>query len=385
MGKILIVIVLVLSVCCTEKRHFPSYDFVQIKVNAGNKNGGKVMSEVENYELIPLSYQGRESLVTTVLKYEVSDDLIILLCQDSRVNKAILVFDRSGEFKRRIETIETDQLIESNVEDFVIGESGLIVLDRNSNLIQLDSDFKPQSVKRLAFKAVSVSLNSGKILAYANGQAKNLQPDSLLNDLFVLNVNRDFELEGRFKKLEIEEYSQRILSRMYGNIQPYGRGFLFSQFLNDTIYSIEDGKMVGKYLVDFEKKAFDQSKFPSATVQPFSPILTDGFRWGISYTIDIEDYLFFQFFDGDVPKGAKFNKATNNITIYNPYDLVIDDDLIPWPKHYSNGYFFGMITEQDLIGIPSGIKYEDNSIMDLVTEHINTNSNPVLFKFKMKL
>lgn len=47
--------------------------------------------------------------------------------------------------------------------------------------------------------------------------------------------------------------------------------------------------------------------------------------------------------------------------------------------------FFGMITEQDLIGIPSGIKYKDNSIMDLVTEHINTNSNPVLFKFKMKL
>lgn len=89
MGKILIVIVLVLSVCCIEKRHFPGNDFVQIKVNAGNKNGGKVMSEVENYELIPLSYQGRESLVTTILKYEVSDDLIILLCQDSRVNRAI--------------------------------------------------------------------------------------------------------------------------------------------------------------------------------------------------------------------------------------------------------------------------------------------------------
>jgi hypothetical protein len=173
-------------------------------------------------------------------------------------------------------------------------------------------------------------------------------------------------------------------SRIWGDIFPNENGFLFTRFLNDTIYQVTGKVKFPKYVLDFGAETFKVLDFPDIQVDPFSPILTSEYSWGLSQTTETRKYLTFLFFSKSIPLGIIWNLNEKDGIIINPMDLIGDEALIPFPKYYREGFYYGMLTEGDMSSEITNSFYSNNSIMFQVVEHLTDQSNPVIFKYTLK-
>lgn len=345
----------------------------------------KLIDRVGEYEMIFLKYNSFESLVANVLKFEISKDYIYVLNVDLNEKRSIIIFNSDGDFVKRINTLNSDNLIDSEVLDFILDDNDeLIVLDKKNNLVLLNKDFYPVRDLKLGVKAVSLSYNNGMVLSYSNNQALNFQPDSTLYDISIYSTKDQFSNVNKFDKIEIEEFTTANNSRIWGDIFPNENGFLFTKFLNDTIYQITDKVKFPKYVLDFGVETFRVLDFPDIQLDPFSPILTSEYSWGLSQTTETRKYLTFQFFSKSIPLGIIWNLNEKDGIIINPMDLIGDEDLIPFPKYYREGFYYGMLTEGDMSSEITSSFYSNNSIMFQVVAHLTDQSNPVIFKYTLK-
>lgn len=376
--KYLGIFLLFLSGCSFTKE---SKGIQTIEVSTSKKK--KLIDLVNEYHLIKLEYTGPESLVSNIIKLEIEKNTIGILNQEGRSKKSILIFDDSGKFVKRISSI--DDIESSLIEDFTFSANGnIIVLDQKNKIFFLSKDNSIIEKFSLNTKSVSIYHKDNRLLSYANGQGFNQQNDNSLFDFSIYNIDDSILVENRFKKLKIPEYSSLVNSRMYGNINQNSEGFLISEFNNDTIFEISNNRFFPKYFIDFGIQAFNKEKFKDLQVEPFSPILTSDFSWGISNPLENENYFLFQYYNKSIPMGIILNKENNSLSQINPLDLLYDENLIPWPKHYKDNYFYGTLGEGDLTPEIFNNNYSTESIMHQVRKHIQEESNPVIFKYTLK-
>ncbi|WP_143959557.1 6-bladed beta-propeller [Litoribacter populi] len=378
-----LLILFIFTLSCSDKNG-EQLGYTLINVHNLKDDGNKLIEMVSEYELIPLQYAGAESLVSMIIKTEITSQNIYLLCSRSNGSKYLLIFDIEGDFRRKIEEISSDELISSKVKYFALDNDGqLIILDDKNNLLFLDENYDYHMHTSLPFKFDTFYKNGEHFLSYANLHAFDLQPDSLFFNLMV--VNEHFELENKYMPFEINVGETRYHNRIHGNIQPNLNGFLFTEFLNDTIYEVDEQSMMPKYVYNFGKDRVDKEGFENVHISPFSPILVEKFKWGLNSPIETEKYLFAHYWDKKTPKGILYNKTNNTTAVHNPMNLLEDQDIIPWPKIHRDGYFYGYFTEGDFGGmdIDRIINYPKTSSVKQIYEHIQANANPVFVKYKI--
>lgn len=386
MKNIALLLFLSLLIACNTPKLKNETESFLIKEFEGEEKGFNLYDFVTDIEYIPLMYGGDESLTQIISKLEVTQNFIYLLNSNNRSQKNILVFDTKGNFIKNIPKIEAEDFFSGAISDFIVDENQkLIVLDKKSNLIQLDHDFSYSGHNKLPFQAAQIHRSeTNEILCYANGMAYDQQSDSLFYNTFILD--KDFKIRNTFDPFEIVIGKARHHHVMFGNIQHSKNGFMYSEFLNDTIYEITGSSKKVKYLVDFDKERFDQSAFPEANIAPFSPILMDQFKWGLNTPLETDQYFMAVYYDKNIPMGLLFDKGKDKTYLFNPFKVLESENMIPWPQLSKGKNLYGIFKESSFEAMDKNIilSHGADSNVKEIYQHIQKNLNPVIVKYKLK-
>lgn len=345
----------------------------------------KLYDFVSEIELIPLESQGFESLVGIVLKFDVTSDSFIILSSTPSGKKNVQIFETSGNLKKSFQNIETNYSEPIGIEDYLIFDNKIAILGLNNKLYYLNIEFQIESERDLEFKSDASASSDSHILIYTNQKAINFQSDSLLYELLLFDKNFNL-IQKHFKFSPIKGQS-RYHSRLSNNMQPNEKGFLFTKFLSDSIYQVSNEGVFTKYLVDFESKAFDSNDYTELIVEPFSPILTEKFSWGVTNPIEGKKGILFEYYDKELPVGVYFDPVKNKGMIFNPMNILSDENIAPWPKYYDGEFFYGILTEGGMSFVNQSTveKYSSESNVKKVYQLIQENQNPVIVKYKLNM
>lgn len=344
----------------------------------------KLIDYVEEFQIIPLEYLSSNSLIGILLKMEVKGNYIYFLSSTPSGRKFITIFDLNGGFVQKIENLEFSNSKFGGVSNFFISETGnLIVIEEDGNALILNSDFQIVDIVELPFQVDAIEQSSGLILSYSNKKAKNFQADSMFYDIFVLNSS--FNILQKKNPFQVIQGETRYHSTIAQSIQPNKEGFLFTEFLNDTIYQVTFDSIYVKYIIDFGDSRFDSKSYTDLVLAPFSPILTEKFKWGIHSPIETENYLFAEYFDKNIPIDLILNKENGELIKFSPLDVLNDHDVAPWPKVHNNDYYYGYFSENDfsMANTDQILKYPESSSIKQIYKHIINNSNSVVVRYKL--
>lgn len=345
----------------------------------------KLYDFVSEIELIPLESQEFESLVGIVLKFDVISDSFIILSTTPSGKKNIQIFGTNGKNKKSFVNIETDYSESIGIDDYLILDNRIGIIGLNNRLYYLNNEFQIEAERELEFKSNVTASTASHILVYTNQKAIDFQADSLLYELLLFDKN--LNLVNKHFKFNPVKGQSRYHSRLAYNIQPNEKGFLFTKFLNDTIYQVSDEGVSLKYFVDFGSKAFNLNAYPDLIVDPFSPILTEKFSWGVTNPIETKNGIFFEYYDKELPLGVYFNSINDEGLIFNPMNILSDENIAPWPKYYDGEFFYGILTEGGMSFVNSNTveKYSSNSNVKKIYQFIQENQNPVIVKYKLDM
>ncbi|MFC0263125.1 6-bladed beta-propeller [Fontibacter flavus] len=335
-------------------------------------------------ELIPLLYSGQESLVGIVDKLEVKDGRFFILSSTPSSQKSLLIFGQKGEFVGRIDKDSFGDLHGNSLKDFlVLEDSRILIWDNNNTILIINEDFRLIGSRQMPFRIDRVSYNKGQILCYLNKQALNFQDEEYFYDLVILDEK--LNVLNRFLPFELNQGETRYHVKLSPNIHPFKNGFLFTEFLNDTVYYVDSNETRIHRIIDFGEKRFIKSNFPNAVVQPLSPILTEKFKWGIYNPLENDEFFFIGYYENDVPKNLIYEKRKNKLYKLNPIKSINEENIVPAPIQYSDEYFYGVLTEAGISFVDKEkIKsYSDKSIVKRADDYIINNGNPIIFKYKL--
>jgi hypothetical protein len=214
--------------------------------------------------------------------------------------------------------------------------------------------------------------------------AYDQQSDSLFYNTFILD--KDFRIINTFDPFEIVVGKARHHHAMFGNIQHSENGFLYSEFLNDTIYEITGSAKKVRYLVDFDKNRFDKSAFPEAIIAPFSPILMDQFKWGLNTPLETDSYFMAVYYDKNIPMGLLFDKMKSKTYLFNPLKVLESENMIPWPQLSRENNLYGIFKESSFEAMDKNIilSHGADSNVKKIYQHVQKNLNPVIVKYQLK-
>jgi hypothetical protein len=364
---------------CQQTKEFSDGEVKVLRIK--NAVDAKLWDFTTDFKLIPLEYKGDESIVSTIKKLRFENGKFYILDTSPMGNASLKVFDGQGKFISSIRQVNSKSLITSEIKDFYLDDQGLLfVLDTENNVIQLGDAF--EYVKHISYNTYieNIFFSDGKVLLFSNDQAINFQPDSLMYNYVVLEEG---STNSKFQKFEIEEFTSRTISSLFGGIQPAAEGFLITEFLNDTIYSL-DNKLEPEFYIDFGALSYNPSDFPKAKVQAFSPILMDNYSWGISNPIRFDNNFHFSYFEKNVPISVIYSEEKSTLFKFNPIDVLRDENVGPMPKYYDGEFFYAFASEAGFGNLEGIENYSENSTMKMIYDHITRNSNPVIMKFKLE-
>ncbi|WP_339755278.1 hypothetical protein [Algoriphagus aquimarinus] len=340
-----------------------------------------LLENSSDIEIIPLEYNGFESLVLSIRDVVTIGSDFFVIDSDISNMKSIKKFDGTGKFRGSIESIEFEYRnynIES-VSEFT-GDK-LLVLDKFNNCFVLKNDLSVEKMYELPFKAAEVAYFENNIYFHSNKRGINNQADSLLFDFIVYNVN--FELVSKFDAFSIPEYSQNVRLAMDHTFTTSDK-LLFASLTGDTIYNVSPIGKANYLKVSFKNPTFRFSDYPDVALNSLLPILQSDFSWGLSNLISFNDYVLFNYYDKDKIKCAAINVANNNVAIVDPIKLKISSDVLPWPRVVSGGFLLGWYSEESLSWFANINSMDKNSVIFRSKEFVDKNSNPVLIRYKLK-
>jgi len=372
-----------ISFSCTNSRENEIAETIHVQDIA--KKSFKLYDFVTEVELISLESQGFESLVGIVLKFDVISDSFIILSTTPSGRKNIQIFEIDGKLKKSFISIETDYSEPIGIDDYLIFDNKIGIIGLNNKLYYLNHEFQIESERDLGFKSDVTASTANHILVYTNQKAIDFQADSLLYELLLFD--KSFNLIKKHFKFNPVIGQSRYHSKLSHNIQPAEKGFLFTKFMSDTIYQVSDEGVSMKYFVDFGTKAFNIREYPDLILKPFSPILTEKFSWGVSNPLETKQGIFFEYYDKEWPLGVYFDPINDEGMIFNPFDILSDENIVPWPKYYDGEFFYGILTEEGMGFVNSNTvdRYSSESIVKKIYQFVQENTNPVIVKYKLDM
>jgi len=378
MKKHLLISFILLFTACTAKK-FENTDVTTIDIENAENSQQSLSEFADDLELIPLEYTDYTSLVGTMLKMEVSDSDFFILSYDASQKKSIHSFSLSGSFNAKLSDFDQYGLTSRSLKDFAVLDKDTLLVINDEKIFYLDHNFNFIKYEPLQLNVEHILVDEDLIYFHTNRLANNFQDSTLMYDVVVMD--RDLNPISKYWEFDLEAYSSVSRSFLSGSYVNTDNGIFYSKFLNDTIYQIDGEELTSPFFVDFGDKGFDSEKFPDAKITANSAILKDGFHWGVINPIVFGDYLYFRFRDSDKLK-AVFHSLTSNTTkMFDQKNINFNEELVPFPHHFKDGYFYSIIQENNLDGL---LNFRQTPNIKKAIDHLGNNYNPILYKFKIQ-
>jgi hypothetical protein len=230
-------------IACHHKGKELSPNIKKIKISIDEYKQYLDISEFYNAQFIPLE-TSPESMIGNMDKVIIKDNLIYIL--DARGAKKIFVFDIKGKFSKTIGKPgkgEGEYLV---LADFDILENKIYISSQQNN-------------KMLVFNLNGDHIKDIKFSDYIGTHLKKIK-----NDGFVVRG-----ADGSNKSAIFYDEKGKVKNKASNPMKEflyYSNNQLFSDFegesymyfaLNDTIYKIEDSRLIPEYFIDFGSKKID--------------------------------------------------------------------------------------------------------------------------------
>ncbi|WP_157492885.1 hypothetical protein [Echinicola pacifica] len=353
-----------------------------IKISDVKTYNELLLDNAYDIELIPLSYSGSESIIINMENLYFFDSAYFIIDSGPRGEHSIKKFTQSGKFVKALNHLENN--FQELPIEFVssLGVKHLMALDKLNNFYILDKDLNITFHKELPFKAEKVKESDGKLFFFANKRAINQQPDSLMYNFIVTDM--EVNIINKFDPFTISSHSTNVTISTTNSFTNTGQ-LLWVNAISDTIFNIQEDGMHPAFKVDFQIPPFKKKDYPEVNPGSLYPMLIADFSWGISDIIKTDSYLFFMFREKGSLKLILFDaKSRQSYTIEESSGDTVQD-VIPWPRTSLNNELYGWMGERNIAWVDNWNERDKNSILVKVHNHVKENINPVLIKYKFKL
>lgn len=316
--------------------------------------------------------------IAQVDKLELLNSKIYVL--DKEILETLFIFDSSGNFLNKLETRPGGPGEFTSLDDFAVDENYIYILNNESQKVfkySKNGDFL-QDIKIHTF-AHSIEVFDNSIFIYRNNEYNPF--DSFQNNQ-VIRVGQNGKVLDQYLPLTREN---NYLS-FHESFRPFHKSsnsLIFSQALNDTIYSFKQSQFIPFKIIDFEKKALTQNPEILKSIQLFSDSpkrYQSQYLMGSSYIH--QGSVFSIFFAGD-----RYNYIFDANRSSNPQAYTfIKDDLMEYPffhiDYMDKNVLATTIPFELLKSYSSSL--ESHRVQKALNDANNNNQNPLVFIYKFK-
>jgi hypothetical protein len=321
----------------------------------------KASDFLSDIKVIELS-SSKDAFLGKLDKIKIYNDTIYIL--DIQHTHTVKAFDLEGKYLFALKTSLEDTDHEIEIIDFDISEQGeLFVLDGRRQIIhQFNSTGGLLKSLPLKFYAHKFVYQNNSFIFFKNKFANNGESEDNFYDILI--TNRAGKIRNRYKPFQIPEgeFTRFSPNEVFSKLSST---LLYTEFLNDTIFQINDGMLKYKYLVNFldanlskEEKKLDFKKLKSILLDPQRNI-----AFGQTNINENEEVLFFQYIDKQKPAFFLYDKNRQK-KIYAR--RIIDDfnqGYMPPLVSLSKEYLISVLDELELekmgdIQIDTNVKFK---------------------------
>lgn len=312
------------------------------------------------------------SIIGSIDKLIVKNEKIFI--GDFTINNAIYVFSLQGKFIGGISNYGKGPNEYENIRDFIVSENLIEILDITNRIYRYNLKFEFINNILLPFNAVKLSKIDTNIYSFYSPTLRETYGKNSNFQLIVYNVRSKNIINSYVKKyynLNLPNFVER------SNLVSHNNTVLFSKTFIDTIYTLYDGVLKEKMIMDFANNKFDINFFKQKYI--------DG-RKRLSDFKKLKNGAYHQaniFSDGEYMI-TEFNFLNqNNILIYNLEtettstfsNLINDIDSVSSNVYIKYLYKNQIVSYVNPYNLP---KYSRNKL------DLDVTDNPVLVFLKLK-
>ncbi|MDR0603462.1 MAG: 6-bladed beta-propeller [Bacteroidales bacterium] len=244
------------------------------------------------------------ALIGSIDKIVVADNKFVILDETSA--KMVFVFDNNGKFLNRIGSIGEGPEEYKRPDDIVYDKykDELLVWSNDDKSIfqfKLDGTFLGKIKTKFWGAPIAVADTNTYLLKISSSNSHNIvvvnEKGDILSQLFPFNKDTE--------RLDV-----------ISMFAPYQNELLFTQYYNNTVFTVNKDKMKAKYYVDFHKHNIPVSSFSDVTHKELRNIIVDNDYAFIIRFMETSSHAVLQYvykgiiFDGYYSKTTKILKTS---------------------------------------------------------------------------
>jgi len=380
MKKIPLLLCFLLLCCCSEQKMnsgLPHFTF-------DSKTPLQINPDFKDVEIVPLETTHRSLLgnfspgITTI---KVSNSLIFI-----KDDFSLFVFNKQGKFISKIGSRGEGPEEYGTINDFFIDETKtqIVLIDElKHKFFRYDfhgnflySENAPPEIRKTV-----------QVIPVKNGMLLNHYINFEANNAYTLIKENKVESVLSYEPVSTVGYmyvlSRSMMTRVKDDID-------FILPLNDTIYTLQSGNFVPKYIVDLPsplapRDQFSKTDVTNSHIRQIFKFAREGFFTGFYAIFETEKMIYLSYRqDGMVMGYYLGNKKSMNGNYYliTPGKTV---DKIPFfnVQGNCNDAFIGISSAQELLSLKDKINSSDEnpqlSKLKQIIENLKYDDNPVLF------
>lgn len=249
------------------------------------------------------------SLLTEIDQLEIKDNKIIIFDKHR-----LMVFDMEGHFLYTTGKHGLGPGEYTNINSFFFEGDNICVFDNNlQTLFTYDKEGIFITSKRTDERVSSIyPIGNRKFVGRKNYQGDRVKVPALV----ILNENLSLfsDIDNRYLNSGIG---------VYDYCYTYNNNTLYWEFLNDTIFSIRDRKVIPQYYIDFQKHKVPSIEIKNKGTGEIIEYLNSNiskYATGVRYVQEDTSDIRFIFSFQEKINYARYNKETKKVSLCNFYD-----------------------------------------------------------------
>ena len=318
-------------------------------------------------KFIPLE-TNTNCLITDIIKIILTDKIYI---QDR--NSKIFIFNIDGKFINKIDSKGYGPTEYTSISDFTVNDSIISIIDTNEKRL-MKYDLKGEFVEEIKLPLEILYYHDTKEfdLRYTGNIGSDLTYDKSNNKFHKLLFNKQNIIENKYLPFDpkLNGYIYRTQSPFYQQ----NNKLYFIEPINDTIYSIEENKLISKYVVDFGKHKRPNDFFKETLPENiYSEMVKNNYIKSIVSFYNFTNIIYFNAYIGKEHKHVIYDKKSkNSIMTSSLWDIENNIPVTPMSYLGEQNYLMSVLSSNDIIE-------NDDINLDL---NIHEENNPIIFLYE---